>query len=138
MQHDDDEAPAAPPGLVTALRRVADAPIRVSPQMDESALSRPRLLLSRVREMAAEGQSPLAHEELALAARREKRNANWPGQFGTENPGSATNSRRFRLPWNVLMWTVLLVALAVVVLLLARGSHQRSGTPAVQPDSMQH
>ena len=97
QQHEDDPGLEAPPGLVAALRRLQPAAVRVPPQFDEAALSRPRLHLSRIKRWQEDSPETraAADEDLALAGRTETRGKDWPGRF------KSSGNAHFLIRWTL-------------------------------------
>lgn len=117
-----DAALQAPAALAEALRRLQKPVIFVPPQVDEAALSGPRLHLARIRQLSggATGSNTADREDLALAARTGEHTVR-PSQF---NPRSELGPMgRFRskrvIRWNLLPWLIILALLAAALVFLA-------------------
>ena len=115
-QPDEDLNLQAPPKLVEALRGLEQQVILVPPQIDEAALSRPRLHLRRLRQHREQAQDsmPVGSEELALAARAAE-TSRPVGPLASEGGRDRRPGRSWG--WKVGLWLAI-VALITTLLLV--------------------
>ena len=127
----DLQAPAA---LAEALRRLQKPVVFVPPQVDEAALSGPRLHLARIRQLAggASGSRAADRQDLALAARTSEHTVR-PSQFSSRDelgPMEHLRPRRVR-QWNLLPWIIILALIAAALLFFA--VKNRANRPRFNP-----
>ncbi len=121
QSHQDEAGPQAPAKLVEALRQLDAPAMLVPPQIDDAALTRPRMHLARIRERIAQGQgqAETPAEDLALAARTEEPRPS--GTFNAQEPLSPIASERHRS--KVIVWVIVTVLAAAALLLWAYWKH---------------
>ena len=118
-----DQETVAPAALVEALYRLDSQTVLVTPQMDESVLDRPRLHLTRVRQLRGLGGSETeAEEDLALAAHAEESRRAGPADFGSALPPDSGGKPRRRWWRPILLGGATALAAAAVASLILPGT----------------